>query len=95
MNYISAFGQLLAMLAFFLGTKYLTFNITEVWELPKWLNFKPFNCNLCLTFWTLIALYTTLWILGYWWTGISGIILAILNAIAMYIDQKKKTVEIK
>ena len=20
-------------------------------ELPKWLNFKPFNCNVCLTFW--------------------------------------------
>lgn len=91
MNYISDFAQLLAMLVIFLATKYLTFNITEVWGLPRWLNYKPFNCNLCLTFWTLVTIYTTLWIVGYNWLGISGLIMAALNALAMYINQRKNT----
>lgn len=90
-NYISDFAQLLAMLVIFLATKYLTFNITEVWGLPRWLNYKPFNCNLCLTFWTLVVIYTTLWIVGYNWLGISGLIMAALNALAMYINQRKNT----
>ena len=89
--YINAIGQLLAMLVIFIATKYLTYRITEVWGLPQWLDYKPFNCNLCLTFWTLIAIFGTLWIVGYTWAGISGIIMAILNAIAMHIDQKQKT----
>ena len=90
-NYISDFAQLLAMLVIFLATKYLTFNITEVWGLPRWLNYKPFNCNLCLTFWTLVVIYTTLLIVGYNWLGISGLIMAALNALAMYINQRKNT----
>lgn len=91
--YINAIAQLLAMLVIFLGTKYLTYNITMVWGVPKWLDFKPWNCTLCLTFWSLVAIYTTLWIIGYQWLGISGLILAILNAIAMYIDQRRKTID--
>lgn len=91
MNYITIIGQLLAMLVIFIATKYLTYNITEVWGLPKWLQYKPFVCNTCLTFWSLVAIYTTLLIIGYNWLGISGLIMAVLNAIAMYIDQKQKT----
>lgn len=89
--YINAIAQLLAMLVIFLATKYMTYNITEVWGLPKWLQYKPFVCNTCLTFWSLVAIYTTLLIIGYTWLGISGLIMAVLNAIAMYIDQKQKT----
>ena len=91
MNYITIIGQLLAMLIIFIATKYMTYNITEVWGLPKWLQYKPFVCNTCLTFWSLVAIYTTLLIMGYTWLGISGLIMAVLNAIAMYIDQKQKT----
>lgn len=91
MNYITIIGQLLAMLVIFLATKYFTYKLTEVWGLPKWLQYKPFVCNTCLTFWSLVAIYTTLLIIGYTWLGISGLIMAVLNAIAMYIDQKQKT----
>lgn len=94
MNYINVVGQLLAMLVIFLITKYLTYNITEVWGLPKWLQYKPFICDICLTFWSLVAIYTTLLIIGYTWLGISGLIMAVLNAIAMYINQKRKTVDV-
>lgn len=90
--YINAIAQLLAMLIIFIATKYMTYNITEVWGLPKWLSYKPFVCNTCLTFWSLVAIYTTLLIIGYTWLGISGLIMAVLNAIAMYIDQKQKTI---
>ena len=92
--YINAIAQLLAMLIIFIATKYLTYNITEVWGLPKWLDYRPWNCNTCCTFWSLVAIYTTLLIIGYTWLGISGLIMAVLNAIAMYIDQKRKTVDI-
>lgn len=94
MNYISVIGQLLAMLVIFLATKYFTFQLTEVWGLPKWLDYRPWNCSLCSCFWTLVAIYTTLLILGYQWLGISGLILAALNALAMYINQKRKTVDV-
>lgn len=94
MNYISVIGQLLAMLVIFLATKYFTFQLTEVWGLPKWLQYKPFICDTCLTFWSLVAIYTTLLIIGYQWLGISGLIMAVLNAIAMYINQKRKTVDV-
>ena len=94
MNYISVIGQLLTMLVIFLATKYFTFQLTEVWGLPKWLQYKPFICDTCLTFWSLVAIYTTLLIIGYQWLGISGLIMAVLNAIAMYINQKRKTVDV-
>lgn len=38
--YINAMAQLLAMLIIFIATKYMTYNITEVWGLPKWLQYK-------------------------------------------------------
>lgn len=93
--YINAFAQLLAMLFIFLATKLFTYQLTNVWGLPKWLQYKPFVCEICLCFWTLVAIYTTLLIIGYNWLGISGLIMAVLNAIAMKIDQKNKTVKIE
>lgn len=94
MNYINVVGQLLAMLVIFLITKFFTYKLTEEWGLPKWLNYRPWNCNTCCTFWTLVAIYTTLLILGYTWLGVSGLILAALNALAMYINQKKNTIDV-
>lgn len=93
-NEITVIAQLLAMLVIFLATKYFTFQLAEVWGLPKWLDYKPWNCALCSCFWSLVAIYTTLLILGYTWLGISGLILAVLNAIAMYINQKRKTIDV-
>lgn len=67
--------------------------LTEVKGLPDWLNYKPFSCDLCLTFWSLIGIYITLWLsFSCLYIGIYGIILAILNAIAMWIDQRQKTI---
>lgn len=68
---------------------------TEVYQLPRWLRFPPFHCRKCLTFWSNIA---TALIIGlsfglYWYMGLL-IILGILTAIAMQVEEKNKTVKI-
>ena len=60
---------------------------------PEWLNYKPFNCRFCLTFWTLIVIYVTIGLtlnLNLFLYG--GIIFTIANALAMKIDEKEKTI---
>ena len=87
--------QILLILVIFLPIKYIAYYITEVKGLPQWLDYKPFNCKLCLTFWLLIASYLTIWLaFACLYTAIGGIILAILNALAMWIDQRNKTIKI-
>lgn len=87
--------QILLILVIFLPIKYIAYYITEVKGLPQWLDYKPFNCKLCLTFWLLIASYLTIWLaFACLYTAIGGITLAILNALAMWIDQRNKTVKI-
>lgn len=73
----------------------VTYYITEVKGLPKWLNYMPFSCWLCSTFWSLITIYIALaFALDSYVIGIGGGILAILNAIAMKINQKNNTVSV-
>lgn len=87
--------QVLLVLTLFIPVRWLTYQITEVWGLPVWLNYKPFNCNLCLTFWSLLAVYLTIgFAFSLWITMGAGLALTVLNAIAMYIDQKNKTIKI-
>lgn len=82
----------LMTLAFFI-IKYCAYVATEEIGMPRWLNFKPFNCNKCLSTWTLAGVYTVLGLSFDWYyLMIGGIILAILNGIAMWIDQKDKTI---
>lgn len=87
--------QIVLVLALFLPVKYLTWNITEKWGVPEWIDYKPFSCYLCLTFWSLLAVYLTV---GYafqmWLTMVVGVLLAILNAIAMWIEQRNKTIKL-
>lgn len=84
------------ILGIFLPVKYLTYWLTEVKGLPEWLNYKPWICNLCLTFWTLIAIYIAIGVsFSCYITGIGGVIFAILNAIAMKVHQKNNTVSLE
>lgn len=81
------------ILGIFLPVKYLTYWLTEVKGLPEWLNYKPWICNLCLTFWSLLAIYIAIGVsFSCLITGIGGVIFAILNAIAMWIGQRQKTI---
>ena len=84
--------QVLAIFAILFAVIPTTFYITEKKGLPEWLNFKPWNCWICCTFWSLIVIYATLgFAFNSYIIGIGGTLLAILNAIAMKINQKEKT----
>lgn len=87
-------AQILAIAVIYLIVMWWAYMQTERWGLPSFLQFKPFSCRTCLTFWTLIAAYTTTLLIGMTYTAIGGYILAILNAIAMKVDQKQKTVDV-
>ena len=74
---------------------YTAYYVTEVKLLPRWLRFPPFHCRKCLTFWTMMAVSLVI--------GLSfdlpvymatGILLAILTAISMQIEQKNNTISI-
>ena len=88
--------QALAALIIFFVVNYGAYWLTEVKGLPAWLQYKPWVCRMCLTFWSLMAIYITLWLsFSCLYIAIYGILLAILNAIAMWIDQKDKTIKIE
>lgn len=89
----SPFGEISGMFAIFFIVRYLAYKITNEWGLPIWLQYKPFSCELCLTFWSLIVIYLTISLsLSCLYIGICGVLLAVMNALAMWKDQKDKTI---
>ena len=87
--------ELVIVLAIFFPTKWLCWKITEQWGLPQWLEYQPWVCKKCLTFWSLMALYIACGlVLHLYITMAVGAILTILDTIAVIIDQKKKTIKI-
>ena len=87
--------QVILILAMFILIRWFAWKVTEVWGLPEWLQYKPWNCKLCLTFCSLLATYFSIGLIfNLYITLIGGIALAIMNALAMWIDQKNKTVKI-
>lgn len=68
---------------------------TEVYVLPKWLRFPPFNCRKCLTFWSNLGVFISIGLsFGLYWFLGTGIVLAIFTAIAMTVEQRNKTIKI-
>ena len=87
--------QVILIFVLFIPIRYLAWKVTEEWGLPEWLQYKPWNCKLCFTFWSLLATYLSIGLIfNLYITLIGGIALAILNALAMWIDQRNKTVKI-
>lgn len=96
MNYMVILSKIITMFVIFFAVNYAAYWITEVKGLPQWLQYKPWICRLCLTFWSLVVIYLTI-LLSFQclYLGVGGIILAVMNALAMYIDQKQKTIRIE
>ena len=87
--------QVILIFALFIPISYLAWKVTEELGLPEWLQYKPWNCKLCFTFWSLLATYLSIGLIfNLYITLIGGIALAIMNALAMWIDQKNKTIKI-
>lgn len=87
--------QLVLVLALFFPIKWLCWKITEEWGLPEWLQYKPWVCKKCLTFWTLMSLYISIGLVfqAYLTMGV-GLMLTVLDTIAVIVDQKNKTIKI-
>ena len=95
MSYMGTLFNFILTFAIFFIVNYGAYWITEVKGLPRWLQYKPWECRLCLTFWTLTFIYSAIWISFACLTiGLLGIILAIMNALAMWINQKNKTIKL-
>lgn len=96
MNCMVILSKIITMFVIFFAVNYAAYWITEVKGLPQWLQYKPWICRLCLTFWSLVVIYLTI-LLSFQclYLGIGGILLASMNALAMYIDQKQKTIRIE
>ena len=87
--------QVILIFAMFIIIRWFAWKVTEVWGLPEWLQYKPWNCKICLTFWSLLATYLSIGLIfNLYITLIGGIALAIMNALAMWIDQKNKTIRL-
>ena len=85
--------QVALILVIFLIVRVCVFKFERIKHFPKFLDYQPWNCELCLTFWTLIAIYAFIGIINeLYLLLIGGVILAILNAIAMKINEKKNKI---
>ena len=79
----------------FFTVNYGAYYITEKRGLPDWLQYKPWICRLCLTFWSLVFIYSAIWLsFSCLYIGIIGNLLASMNALAMWIDQRNKTIKL-
>ena len=87
--------QIILIFTIFILDRYVVDKWVNQENYPKWLNYQPFNCSVCCTFWSLLAIYLTVGLVfQWWWTMIGGMILTVLNAIAMWVNQKNRTVSI-
>ena len=88
--------QIILIFTIFILDRFMVDKWVNQKNYPKWLDYAPLNCNLCCTFWSLMVIYLVIGLVFNWlWTMIGGMILAVLNAIAMKIDQKNKTIKIE
>lgn len=66
-------------------------HLPECVKLPCWLDFKPFNCRLCLTTWTCAVLQTLIAIfIGGWLYFVGGVIASIVLFILIWREEKKQ-----
>lgn len=84
-------SEIVSSTILFILIKYITYKITYDIGLSKIFNYMPFICHKCLQFWTLIFLYPILFItfnMHYLTFLIFGLLITILDAIAMHVDEK-------
>lgn len=84
--------QIILIVIVFLPVKWFAYWLTEIKGLPEFLNYQPYSCNKCLQFWLLMGIYISLLVIPVYITVFGGITLTILDAIAMHINQKNKTI---
>lgn len=82
--------EVVVSLLLFIIIKLITYYLTTIKGMPAILDYQPWNCHKCCQFWTLITAYPTLYIFTnttYTTFLVYGVSFAILDAIAMYINE--------
>lgn len=89
--------QLLLTLVIFIGVKYLVWYVTEGRPcIPRFLEYAPWSCRLCLGFWLPMAIFLSSGIIANLWITMAvGVLLTILDTIAFKIHIKNNTVSTK
>ena len=86
------FLEIILTFFIFFGVKYVVFWLTDKKGLPEFLRYKPWICYKCCSFWSLITLYITIFLMfkcGLWYLLIAGTILTILDTIARKVDESQ------
>lgn len=89
-------AQITAALLIYFGVMVIAQELfeSEKWP-PKFLNFKPFSCQTCFTFWTHLFAFGCFWLISEWnLTLVIGVMLTILTAIAKKVDEHNNTISI-
>lgn len=77
----------------FIAINYLIWLVVDRMGLiPSFLDYPPFNCRKCATFWTLVCVAIGAALGGFWTMAITIATMAVLNAVAQHIHQKKNTI---
>lgn len=79
---------ILSFIALFFSIKWLSFLILENIQLPAFLDYKPYNCSTCLSFWLNLGLSVCLTLL-ITKLSIIYIIITLLDGIALLIDERR------
>jgi hypothetical protein len=90
------FEIILTFIVFF-AVKSIIFYMTDIKGLPEFINYKPYCCAKCFTFWSLMLIYPTIfYISNYTWYYllIVGILLTGLDTAAKHIDENNNIVTI-
>lgn len=87
--------QVLLVIVIFILIKWICYKITEVWGLPTFLDYMPYSCRKCLSFWSLTACFIACGLLLHLWITMAvGCVLTVLDTIAVIVDQRKKTIHL-
>ena len=78
---------IVSLIILFFAVKWLAFLITKNVELPVWLDYKPYNCPTCLSFWLNLGLSVCLTFL-ITKLSIVYIIITLLDGVALLIDYR-------
>ena len=83
--------QYIGAFALFFLINWLVWLVVEKWQLvPEWLEYKPFICRTCATFWVLISVAAGLALLGQWVGCVALSMLAVANLAAMLINDRNQ-----
>ena len=87
--------QIVLVLIIFFTIKLSTWKVTEEIGLPPFLRYEPWICFKCLSFWSLISIFLVCGLICHLWITMTvGILLTVLDTVALIIHQKNNTVSI-